>query len=402
MSQTTMKRTIAGKNGLIIGSVIAVLAIGGASARTVFSETNDQDQIIMPVVQGTVEEAVVASAVLEPARLVNVGAQVSGQLKNLHVELGQKVKKGDLIGEVDSTPQANGLRIANAALANLKAQRRARDIQRHQAELAYNRQRTLNSANIVSTANRETAEAAFRALQAEVEALDAQILQASVEVENAEVNLGYTKVRAPIDGTVVAVVTKAGQTLNAVQAAPTIVSLAQLDTMRVKVQVSETDIGRVRVGQNVRFTIMGYPDSPISAKLEQIEPAPATIAADSTASTGVSGAVQGAQAVYYNGLFKTPNTDGRLRPMMTASVRIIVGKAENVPLVPWSALTDRDKDGRYHVRVRQASGAAVEKLVTVGLTDKINSQIIDGLSVGDKVIIPAEGETSTNTDMVAM
>lgn len=397
-----MKCTIARKNGLIIGSVIAVLAIGGASARTVFSDTDDQDEIVMPVVQGTVEEAVVASAVLEPARLVNVGAQVSGQLENLHVELGQKVKQGDLIGEVDSTPQANGLRIANAALANLKAQRRARDIQRHQAELAYNRQRTLNSANIVSTAHRETAEASFRALQAEVEALDAQILQASVEVENAEVNLGYTKVRAPMDGTVVAVVTKAGQTLNAVQAAPTIVSLAQLDTMRVKVQVSETDIGRVRVGQAVRFTIMGYPDSPISAKLEQIEPAPTTIAVDSTASTGVSGAVQGAQAVYYNGLFKTPNTDGRLRPMMTASVRIIVGKAENVPLVPWSALTDRDKDGRYHVRVRQASGAAVEKLVTVGLTDKINSQIIDGLSVGDKVIIPAEGETSTNTDLVTM
>lgn len=400
MSQTTMKRKIARKNRLIIGSVIAVLAIGGASARTVFSGTDDQGEIVMPVVQGTVEEAVVASAVLEPARLVNVGAQVSGQLKNLHVELGQKVRQGDLIGEVDSTPQTNGLRIANAALANLKAQRRARDIKQHQAEIAYNRQKTLNSANIVSTANRETAEAAFRALQAEVEALDAQILQASVEVENAEVNLGYTKVRAPIDGTVVAVVTKAGQTLNAVQAAPTIVSLAQLGTMRVKVQVSETDIGRVRVGQNVRFTIMGYPDSPISAKLEQIEPAPTTIAADST--TGTSGAVQGVQAVYYNGLFKTPNADGRLRPMMTASVRIIVGKAENVPLVPWSALTHRDEDGRYHVRVRQASGAAVEKLVTVGLTDKINSQIIDGLSVGDKVIIPAEGETSTNTDMVTM
>ncbi|UYZ09578.1 efflux RND transporter periplasmic adaptor subunit [Agrobacterium salinitolerans] len=395
-----MKRKIARKNRLIIGSVIAVLAIGGASARTVFSGTDDQGEIVMPVVQGTVEEAVVASAVLEPARLVNVGAQVSGQLKNLHVELGQKVRQGDLIGEVDSTPQTNGLRIANAALANLKAQRRARDIKQHQAEIAYNRQKTLNSANIVSTANRETAEAAFRALQAEVEALDAQILQASVEVENAEVNLGYTKVRAPIDGTVVAVVTKAGQTLNAVQAAPTIVSLAQLGTMRVKVQVSETDIGRVRVGQNVRFTIMGYPDSPISAKLEQIEPAPTTIAADST--TGTSGAVQGVQAVYYNGLFKTPNADGRLRPMMTASVRIIVGKAENVPLVPWSALTHRDEDGRYHVRVRQASGAAVEKLVTVGLTDKINSQIIDGLSVGDKVIIPAEGETSTNTDMVTM
>lgn len=87
---------------------------------------------------------------------------------------------------------------------------------------------------------------------------------------------------------------------------------------------------------------------------------------------------------------------------MSASVRIVVGKAEDVPLVPWPALTDRDAEGQYHVRVRLASGAAVEKRVTVGLTDKINSQIIDGLSVGDKVIIPSDGETSTNADMVAM
>ncbi|MBC2775111.1 efflux RND transporter periplasmic adaptor subunit [Rhizobium sp. AQ_MP] len=395
-----MKHRVLSRNAVLVGAAVVALAIGGASARTVFSASETENEIVTPVVLGTVEEAVVASAVLEPSRLVNVGAQVSGQLTRLHVELGQKVKQGDLIAEIDSTPQANSLRIANAALANLKAQRRAREIQRRQAQRTYERQTTLNRANVVSTANTEAAEAAFRSLEAEVESLDAQIQQSSVEVENAKVNLGYTKVRAPMDGTVVAVVTKAGQTLNAVQAAPTIVSLAQLDTMRVKVQVSETDIGRVRVGQDARFTIMGYPDRPISAKLEQIEPAPTTISAEST--TGASSSVQGAQAVYYNGLFKTPNTDGRLRPMMTASVRIIVGKAENVPLVPWSALTNRDAQGRYIVRVRQSPDTVVEKVVTVGVTDKINSQIIDGLAVGDKVIIPADGEASSDAEMVSM
>jgi len=85
-----MKRTIARKNGLIIGSLVAVLTIGGASARTVFSEMDDQDEIVMPVVQGTIEEAVVASAVLEPARLVNVGAQVSGQLKTCMSNSGRR------------------------------------------------------------------------------------------------------------------------------------------------------------------------------------------------------------------------------------------------------------------------------------------------------------------------
>jgi macrolide-specific efflux system membrane fusion protein len=249
----------------------------------------------------------------------------------------------------------------------------------------------------------ETAEAAFNTLQAEVEALDAQISQASVEVENAEVNLGYTKVRAPMDGTVVAVVTKAGQTLNAVQAAPTIVVLAQLDMMRVKVQISETDIGRVRPDQDVRFTIMGNPNDPVSARLEQIEPAPTTIATDSGSGTGTSATpIQGSQAVYYNGLFSTPNPDGRLRPMMTASVRIVVGKAEKVPLVPWPALTARDAQGRYRVRLRLPSGDTVERLVVAGLTDKINAQVIDGLSIGDEVIIPADGEVSTDSDVVSM
>lgn len=396
-----MKRGIAKHRVLAIASILGLVAIGGASARVVFSEPDGPAEIARPVILGTVEETVVASAVLEPSRLVNVGAQVSGQLKTLNVELGQKVRRGDLIAEVDSTPQANGLRIANAALANIKAQRCARGIQLRQAELAYQRQGLLKTRSVVSAANLETAEALFHSLQAEVEALDAQISQASVEVENAEVNLGYTKVRAPIDGTVVAVVTKAGQTLNTAQTAPTIVALAQLDKMRVKVQVSEADIGRVHVGQEVRFTIMGNPNNPISAKLEQIEPAPTTIAADSTVGASTS-TIQGAQAVYYNGLFYTPNADGRLRPMMTASVRIVIGKAEDVRIVPWSALTSPDGEGRYRVRVRLSSGAVVEKRVTVGLTDKINSQVIDGLSVGDEVIIPADGEISTDADTVTM
>lgn len=396
-----MQRKVARKSVLAIIFAFALAVIAGA-ASGVFTGSEPVSEITRQVVLGTVEEAVVASAILEPSQLVNVGAQVSGQLKTLHVELGQTVKRGDLIGEVDSIPQANGLRIANATLATVEAQRRAREIQLRQAEQTYQRQRTLKGAHIVSTANLETAQSAFRALEAEVEALDAQITRASVEVENAKVNLGYTKVRAPIDGTVVAVVTKAGQTLNAAQAAPTIVTLAQLDTMRVKVQISEADIGRIRIGQAVRFTVMGEPDHPISARLEQIEPAPTTIAAESTTSTSTTTAIQGAQAVYYNALFKTPNTNGRLRPMMTASVKIIVGKAENVPLVPWAALTTRDPEGRYRVRVRLPTGEVVEKRVTVGLTDKINSQVINGLSVGDNVIIPADGETSTDSDAVDM
>lgn len=371
--------------------VIALAAVAIASATGSFEGTKPNTVFTEPVLLGSIEETVLANGVLEPARIVSVGAQVSGQLKALHVDLGQTIKAGDLIAEVDSTPQANALRIAEAALASVKAQRKARGIQLRQAEQAYQRQSTMARQRAASAADLEAAEAVFRALEAEVEALEAQIAQAMVEVENARANLGYTKVLAPMDG--VAVVTKAGQTLNSNQAVPTVVVLAQLDVMRVKVQISEADIARVKRGQNVRFTIMGDTRTSTPGVLEQIEPAPASIAVESTTAAATSGQNL-TPAVYFNGLYATPNPDGRLRPMMTAVVTIVVGRAKNVPLAPWAALTERDESGRYRVEVRSPSGKLFERLVTIGLTDRIKAEVIDGLVVGEEVVIPADGQAS--------
>ena len=350
------------------------------------------------VKRGSVEETVLANGVLEPVQLINVGAQVSGQLKALHVSFGQTVKAGDLIAEIDSVPQANALRIAQAGLANAKAQRRAKAIQYQQAEKAYRRQQLLAGQKASSQADLESGEATYKSLEADIEALDARIAQAAVEVENAEANLGYTKVRAPISGTVVSVVAKAGQTLNSVQAVPTIIVLAQLDAMRVKVQISEADIDRVRAGQDIRFTVMGRPDAPINARLEAIDPAPTAIANDTTTTTGQTAS----QAVYYTGRFTTPNTDGRLRPMMTVSTTIVVGRAENVPLVAWSVLTRRDKAGFYHVTILSASGKTEERAVRIGLTDRIHAQVLEGLAEGDRVVVPADGETTNPMEMLGL
>ncbi|MCD2174416.1 efflux RND transporter periplasmic adaptor subunit [Rhizobium sp. C4] len=347
---------------------------------------------------GSVEETVLANGVLEPVQLINVGAQVSGQLKVLHVSFGQTVKAGDLIAEIDSVPQVNALRIAQAGLDNARAQHRSRTIQFQQAEKAYQRQRLLAGQKAASTAELEAGEATYKSLEADIEALEARIAQATVEVENAEANLGYTKVRAPISGTVVSVVAKAGQTLNSVQAVPTIVVLAELDTMRVKVQISEADIDRVRQGQDIRFTVMGRPDAVIKASLDAIDPAPIAIANDTTLTAGQVNN----QAVYYTGRFTTPNPYGRLRPMMTVSTTIVVGHAENVPLVAWSVLTRRDKAGRYHVKVLTPSGEPTERVVRIGLTDRIHAQVLKGLSVGDRVIVPADGETSNPMEMLGL
>lgn len=371
----------------ILAAVTATGALNGKPQAVSFTE---------PVVIGSIEEIVLANGVLEASRMVNVGAQVSGQLKSLHVSLGQTIKAGDLIAEIDSTPQVNALRIAEAALANVRAQRKSRGIQRDQAEQVFRRQKVLSGQRAVATADLETAEATFRGLEADVESLEAQIAQASVEVENARATLGYTRIVAPMDGVVVAVVTKAGQTLNSSQAAPTIVVLAKLDLMTVRVQISEADIARVRTGHKVWFTTMGDNLMRTAAVLDRIDPAPASIATEASATA------QNPPAVYYNGLFETPNLDGRLRPMMSVVVRIIVGHAENVPLMAWSALTDRDEKGRYRVRVRAPSGDVSERLVTIGLTDRIKAHVVEGLEVGDNVIVPADGPVSETTDWEAM
>ncbi|MEQ5777323.1 efflux RND transporter periplasmic adaptor subunit [Thalassospira sp. NFXS8] len=385
---------------LVIGGIIIVALVAIASARGVLEEKPPASVLTEFVSLGTIEETVLAYGELEPASIVSIGAQVSGQLKALHVELGQKITAGDLIAEIDPTAQEYALRIAEAALANVKAQRKARGFELKRAEQAYNRQKSMALQQAASVAELETAEAAFKVLAADIDALEAQIAQATVEVENAKANLGYTKVVAPMDGVVVAVVTKAGQTLNSNLAVPTIVVLAQLDVMQVKVKISEADITRVKPDQTVRFTIMGETHTPIAGKLEQIAPAPTSIAAESTTTSATAGQI--AQAVYFNGLFTTPNPDGQLRPMMTTLVTIVVGKAQNVPLVPWSALTGRDQNGRYHMSVRSPSGEISERLVTIGLTDRIKAQVIEGLKVGEEVVIPADGQASDSNAMGMM
>ena len=336
---------------LVLIGVIAAVATGSMAAVGLLSGKPEVTVFTAKVALGTVEDTVLAAGELQPARMLSVGAQVSGQIKTLHVTLGQSVKSGDPIAEIDSTTQRNALRIAEAALASITAQRTAREAQLRQAEAAFDRQRDLLSKKAASQADFETADSALLTLRAEIAALNAQIEQHAVEVENARANVGYTKIVAPIDGVVIAIVTKAGQTLNANQSTPTIVVLAQLDVMAVKVRISEADIGRVTVGKPVWFTILGDQNTRLSASISSIEPAPVSIVTEANAPGTTT---PGTKAIYYNGLFEIPNGDGRLRPLMTAQVHIVIDSASDVPLIPWTSLGQREPDGRYHVQIKTA------------------------------------------------
>src|SRR5690606_25316348 len=205
--------------------------------------------------------------------------------------------------------------------------------------------------------------------------LDAQIAQSQLTVESAKLSLERTKIVAPNDGTVVALMVSEGQTVNANSATPTIAKIANLDTMVIRAEISEADVVKVRPGQRVYFTILGEPNNKIEATLREIEPAPTSISSDN-ASSG--------SAVYYNGLFEVPNPDHRLRISMTASVTIVLDEARNVLTLPASLVSRRGPDGGAMVMVYDEQTEEIRPArVEVGLNNNVNAEIKSGLSEGD-------------------
>jgi macrolide-specific efflux system membrane fusion protein len=341
---------------------------------------------------GDVEVTVLASGTLKPARLVAVGAQVSGRVLSIPVAVGQAVKKGDLIAEIDSLTQQNTLSSAEAALANTRAQREEKAVILAYAELKLERQRTMLAQTAGSRADFETAEQTVKQTRTQIAQLDAQIAQAQVSVATARVNLGYTRITAPIDGTVLSVTAQEGQTLNAAQTTPTVAVLGQVDVMTVKAEISEADVVRVRVGQPLYFTILGDPDRRFAAKVESIDPAPESIKSDSsfasTSSTGSSSTTSStsSSAIYYYCQFSVPNPDGVLRTYMTAQVVVVLGQAKGVVTVPSAAVTPAAGDRPASVRVVDAAGQVAVRPVTVGLDNKVTAEIVSGLATGERVV----------------
>ncbi len=365
--------------------IAAALIAAGVAIKILFFSTEPPPQFTTaPAVRGDLENSVLATGTLEAFKLVSVGAQVSGQLKSLKVELGDVVTQGQLLAEIDSLTQQNALRNAEAALETKRAQRAAQVATLKQADQDFKRQKQMLALDASSRQDYEAAEATLGTVRAQIAALDAEIKQASITMDTAKVNLGYTQITAPMDGTVVAVIAQEGQTLNANQQAPTIIKLAQLDTLTVKAQISEADVIRVQPGQEVYFTILGEPDKRHYGKLRSVEPAPESIATE-TSSSSSSSSSSTSSAIYYNGLFDVPNPEGILRISMTAQVYIVLDKAEDAVLVPSSALRSTDKG--TSVRVLNAQGQPEPRRVKVGIDNNISAQILEGLEPGEQVVV---------------
>ncbi len=232
------------------------------------------DVLTAEVMTGDIEQAVQATGTLRPVRLVAVGAQVSGRITLMNVSVGQQVKKDGLIAEIDSLTQQNDLKTAEASLADVQAQKRQKEATLAYATAVFEREQMTLAKLATSRDSWESAKANVETTRAQIDFLSAQIAEAEVKADTARVNLGYTKITSPIDGTVLLVVTQEGQTVNAVQSAPTIAVIGQIDRMTVRTEISEADAPRVRPGQKVAFTILGESSRQWEAALEALDPAP--------------------------------------------------------------------------------------------------------------------------------
>jgi membrane fusion protein, macrolide-specific efflux system len=373
------------------GAILGILVLWEVK-RSFFPAANPPRLLTAPVSVADVQQTVLASGTIQPYKLVSVGAQASGRIVAMHVALGDHVAKGQLIAEIDPSTQRNALENAEAVLAQGRAQRAARSAALRQAELVFKRAAATYAQRLTSRADYDAAEAAFDAAKAEVVALDAQIQAAKIAVNLARVTLGYTKVIAPMAGTVVAIVAPEGQTVNAVQTAPTIVKLADLETMTVKAQISEADVPHVHPGQNLYFTILGDPSHRYYAKLRAVEPAPESIAVDTATAPPATTKDTTSAAIYYNGLFDIPNDNHVLQPSMTAQVNIVLGEAKGTLSIPTSALGETDSGGRRLVRVVDNKRGVEPRWVKVGLNNTATVQVIEGLKSGDTVVL---GDSAT-------
>ncbi|MBP2281532.1 macrolide-specific efflux system membrane fusion protein [Psychrobacter sp. PL19] len=429
------------KKSAIKWGIIALIVLGlAALAYKTFKPKEIQPNYLTALVEiGDIENNVMASGKVKALNTVDVGAQVSGEVKRLFVEVGDQVQKGDLIAQIDQVTQKNNLSNqqasldqSEAALQSARAETLSReaglksafaDLASRQSELkqaqsdfsrlqslvaidAISQQEYDTQATRIDTAKAavanaraaiDTAKAAIATTAANINSQQAALRKSQTNVDTAQEDLSYTTIRAPMSGTVVSITTEQGTTVNANQTAPTIVTLADLSVVRINAQISEADVINVKAGLPVYFNIIGNPDKKYDAILEAIEPAPERIS--DTSSTDA--------AIYYVGYIEVPNTERRFRIDMTAQVYIVVNQAKNALLIPSAALqaagnakksdnttvaNDPDSgETMAKVRVLKADGEVVDQLVTVGINNRVSAEIISGLNKGDEVILSEEG-----------
>src|SRR5450830_394975 len=322
--------------------VVLLLSVGGyAGWRTWFAAEDPSKSVLTAVVtKADLEDTITATGSLQPKEFVDVGTQVSGQLKRVLVEIGSVVKAKDLLAEIDPSVYLSKADADRAQLSNQAAQLTDKQAQLVLAELQFTRQKNMMLEDATTKESVQSAEAGARSARAQVQSIQAQMQQTASTLRGDDANLSYTKIYAPIAGTVVSQAAKQGQTLNANQQAPIIMRIADLSTMTVQAQVSEADAPKLHVGMDVYFTTLGGDNRRFYGTLRQIPPTPTVVN----------------NVVLYDALFDVANPNQALMTQMTAQVFFVASSAKDAVLVPLAALHPVAAEGG----ARRARGAGTD------------------------------------------
>jgi len=384
--------------------ILLILGVGGYFVYDKFFNIKDEkvEFITKKAKKGSFSKKVDATGEIFATELIDVGAQVSGQIKKLYVKLGDQVKKGDMIASIDSSTQQNSIDNKEAQLAIYKAQLESAKVALNIAKTQFDRENALFAKNATSKQEFESAKNTFSANSAKIKELEAQIKQTNIELSTAKINLGYTKITAPRDGTVVSVQVEEGQTVNANQTTPTIVNIADLSHVKMKMQIAEGDITKIKVGTPVEYSILSEPTKKFQTTVSSIDPGLTTLSdgsygSSSSSKSSYSSSSSSSSAVYYYAQSIVDNKDGILRIGMTTQNELLIANVEDAIIVP-SIGIKKDENGTFVYVLKD--GKPVKTAVKTGIKDNLDTQIISGINEGDE-IITSQGSSSEIAKMIA-
>ena len=273
--------------------------------------------------RGDIEALVVTSGTLNPIETVDVGAQVSGKIEKLYADFNSIVTKGQVVAELDQEPLLMKIQQNEANYKSRVASLERSKVSLQTAEKAYERAKSLFAKELISIEEMDASEANFLNAKSDLVSSEATLAQAKSTLDLSKVDLGYSVIRAPVDGVVITRKVNVGQTLQSNYAAPVLFQVAtDLTKMKVECSVDESDIGKVKEGQKVRFTVEAYPNQNFVGIVQQVRFSPETVS----------------NVVTYTTIVNVDNPEKKLLPGMTATVSIIVGEAKNVLRVSNAAL----------------------------------------------------------------
>ena len=384
--------------------ILLILGVGGYFVYDKFFKVKEEEVefITKKAKKGSFSKKVDATGEIFATELIDVGAQVSGQIKKLYVKLGDQVKKGDMIASIDSSTQQNSIDNKEAQLAIYKAQLESAKVALNIAKTQFDRENALFSKNATSKQEFESAKNTYSANSAKIKELEAQIKQTNIELSTAKINLGYTKITAPRDGTVVSVQVEEGQTVNANQTTPTIVNIANLSHVKMKMQIAEGDITKIKVGTPVEYSILSEPTKKFQTTVSSIDPGLTTLSdgsygSSSSSKSSYSSSSSSSSAVYYYAQSIVDNKDGILRIGMTTQNELLIANVEDAIIVP-SIGIKKDENGTFVYVLKD--GKPVKTAVKTGIKDNLDTQIISGINEGDE-IITSQGSSSEIAKMIA-